>query len=1114
MFNIVQVKGDDAGGYYGLQANYYLGGQAVSNWIGQGAAEIGLKGVVKPGPFTQLMNGEVPVPGKDPVQVLSGVRKGWDMTVSAPKWASLMMTLGGDKRLLAHWRHAAQSAFDYVERFATYRKSVKGVQQDIVGARLIGGAFLHDANRSNEPSIHVHLVSSAIGLSKEGQFRAVDLQHAFKHAKLLGQLVHAQFLATARRDGYQLALDEKGMAQLQDMPAGLHTVSEALSTRGQDVRAEIDRLGIATRQGEVAVVRATRETKTDGGVDMLDHASAIADAKGFGPDAIAALSPEPKAPLKTVLQSPPDGALPAWLEERLIPRRATISLRPPDRTNWGARFQYARNALRALTQLWNKVSETRLRAEYRGPGARGAPLPTLPGARGQRDAFAPLADYPLERLAARHELAFQIRRLSERQAAFTLHEVVLPTVISGLERNLKGVSLDNTLAAARDLEREGLIAPGRDRKQLYRATALEVEREQRILAFARSAKGQGAPILNKGQALSAIRAASDPKRPLTRGQKDLAQTVLTTKDRFATVQGFAGTGKTTAIRTLKPILAEQGLRLYGVANTRAARDELKSQGIEARTTASFVKRYASLGVTGALPRGERTADWANTVLIFDEASFSGNADKEAFLAIAQQLNARLILSMGDKEQLPAIKAGNVPALMERLPGGFHVTLADIVRQRDTGLKSAIEALVGVKDGDVSAWRKAGRPSIARRVEAAAKAWSDAGALVDLDLGKATSSEARQDQISAIAGSLAEKWLDLSPEERASTLVLFPTHEMRGAFHSAVRGGLRQEGVIQGEDVPWQILRPRPLAEADRDRAVSYRTGDTLVFRGWVKRIGARPGARFEVGTIDTEKNALTLKDKQGTEFAFGLSDGAAKLPEFEVFSKAETAFAVGDKVRVLPNDPRNVLDGLEDLTITKAGPTRLEVTGRETVETGANGTERQDRTVRLSRDSTTGKLLDHAISRTVYTAQGVSAERVLAGFHSQSIMTSFANLYVIGSRAISELAIVTDNLARALQSAIRNPGVQMSAHQALELIEREHFLEAKKIEKRDRELQAEQSKAKDPSAAGWNKSDRDEERPMSEERPADFDQAPDIDIDRQPDVELGLASVRDREVGD
>ena len=44
MFNIVQVKGDDAGAYYGKQANYYLGGEAPSRWVGRGAEEIGYVG--------------------------------------------------------------------------------------------------------------------------------------------------------------------------------------------------------------------------------------------------------------------------------------------------------------------------------------------------------------------------------------------------------------------------------------------------------------------------------------------------------------------------------------------------------------------------------------------------------------------------------------------------------------------------------------------------------------------------------------------------------------------------------------------------------------------------------------------------------------------------------------------------------------------------------------------------------------------------------------------------------------------------------------------------------------------------------------------------------------
>ena len=82
-----------------------------------------------------------------------------------------------------------------------------------------------------------------------------------------------------------------------------------------------------------------------------------------------------------------------------------------------------------------------------------------------------------------YELGYQIRRVSERQAAFSLHEVILPTIISGLENNLTGVGRDEVVEAARDLVREGVLSVGRDRKSLYTATGIELEREERINAF-------------------------------------------------------------------------------------------------------------------------------------------------------------------------------------------------------------------------------------------------------------------------------------------------------------------------------------------------------------------------------------------------------------------------------------------------------------------------------------------------------------------------------------------------------------------------------------------------------------------------------------------------------
>ena len=1128
MFNIVQVKGDDAGGYYGTQANYYLGGQAPSRWVGQGAANLGLKGSVDPASFTQLMNGEVPRPGSEAVRVLSGVRKGWDMTISAPKWASILITLGDDKRLAAHWQNAAQRAFDYVERFATYRQTRKGRTTDIVGARLIGGAFLHDANRNNEPSIHVHMVASAIGMTRDGKLRAVDLQHAYKHAKLIGQLVHANFAHTARRDGYKVALDDKGMAILENAPAGLHDVSDALSTRRDEVRAEIDRLGVATRQGEVAVVRATREAKSVETEGLLDHARAVAEARGFGPDRIRALVPDTRLPLRDALAARIEGRLPDFVAAR-ISTAATVNSDakplPDSQEPKGVIHRALRLAGSVLKDTWAVLTDQASSSARQG--RTGYPSPQLFSPKGALDIFRPPEDYPADRLAARHELAYQVRRVSEHHAAFTLHDIVLPTLISGLKEDLPGVTQDAVIAAAQDLVSEGVLSVGRDRKSLYTATGLELEREQRIYAHTTMGKGQAEPVLDVLSAERAIHAYEARAHSLTDGQRQLVTALVSSRDRFVSVQGVAGTGKTTAIRAARDILKDRArtageVRLYGVANTRSARDEIRAQGIEARTTASFLSRFTTHFHTGVLPMGEDKAAWENTVLLFDETSFAGNADMEAVMAVADRLGVRGFVAQGDRDQLPAIPAGNVPDLISKLNHGFTVNLTDIVRQTNSDLREAIEQLVGVQaaNGKRDSYRPiAGARDVSQRLSKAVIPWTRTGAIVDLGLDKARDRDDRVGQLQKIASAVAGRWTALSPKERAETLVVFPTHELRGLFHDDVRRTLRDEGEITGEDRSRTILRPKPIAQAAKDRALNYAKGDVLVFSQRVVRIGARAGSRFTVTEIDREQNRLTLRDTREGDHDFTLSDGTSKLPRFEVFRETTGTFAIGDRIRVLPGDPRNLAADLTDLRITGEPGEAIEVTGRVAgpVEDGQPDT----RTLRLKAGATTTMMIDHDYTRTVYAAQGLSALRVLAGFHSQSIMTSFANLYVIGSRAREALAIITDSLDRAMNAVAHNPGIQMSAHTAMDHMEVEHFVDRARAEMDAARGQADRERDESPEDPSERARSAEEladpsipvdrqEKPLSDERPADLDRTHQHDLEDSVDPELRP----DREVGD
>ena len=108
MLSIKPVKSvGDAASYYSAGDNYYLSSQGelvdASLWYGRGATSLGLKGIVEPDRFIQLLSGKLPTGQQIGVFDKNGMlqhRPATDITLSAPKSISNMALVGGDERLM------------------------------------------------------------------------------------------------------------------------------------------------------------------------------------------------------------------------------------------------------------------------------------------------------------------------------------------------------------------------------------------------------------------------------------------------------------------------------------------------------------------------------------------------------------------------------------------------------------------------------------------------------------------------------------------------------------------------------------------------------------------------------------------------------------------------------------------------------------------------------------------------------------------------------------------------------------------------------------------------------------------------------------------------------
>lgn len=234
MLTIGKIGGADAdgrsAGYYTASVakgrdEYYTGkGEAPGEWFGADSGALGLVGEVDADHFQAVVM-DAKAPSGEVLRSLVGDKpvRGFDLTFSAPKSASLLFFLGeGDVAGAVRQAHdeAVVAALGYMEREACVVRAGKGGRDGkTVGGGFVGGLFRHRTSRALDPQLHTHaVVANFAQRDKDGRRVALDGGALYQHAKTGGMVYQAELRARLTEYiGVEWGPVRNGMAEIAGM---------------------------------------------------------------------------------------------------------------------------------------------------------------------------------------------------------------------------------------------------------------------------------------------------------------------------------------------------------------------------------------------------------------------------------------------------------------------------------------------------------------------------------------------------------------------------------------------------------------------------------------------------------------------------------------------------------------------------------------------------------------------------------------------------------------------------------------------------------------------------------------------------------------------------------
>jgi conjugative relaxase-like TrwC/TraI family protein len=343
--------------------DYYAENERVQGeWIGAGAARLGLEGKVDQDDFLALCENRHPTSGQRLTQRRNSVRRNgsdegemanrrvfYDFTFSPPKSVSIAAFVADDTRIAAAHAGAVKVALLELERFAATRVREAAQHSDRLTKNIVAALFEHNTSRALDPHIHTHcVVFNATHDEGDHRWKALQNYQMLGAQKYVENVYYHELARALRSFGYTIVNSARGDFEIGEVsPEIRHRFSKRHQQIDEGTRAFLAAHPEKRERNQnkireyIALETRARKTREPAAValrkywlEQLPHS-----------ELESLRIPEPIS--KIVPEEPPAAMAVSWAEEHLFERHAVVR----EHELWRHALAFARGSSFSIADL-------------------------------------------------------------------------------------------------------------------------------------------------------------------------------------------------------------------------------------------------------------------------------------------------------------------------------------------------------------------------------------------------------------------------------------------------------------------------------------------------------------------------------------------------------------------------------------------------------------------------------------------------------------------------------------------------------------------------------------------------------------------------------------------